>query len=207
MKISIETKNYRTTHTTVRIPYQDLVKKLEHLEQSNIEITAKSNGYDFCDVNDIRANPESFCGFPDLKIGGTTISFGSNNTVIWLYHETAADGDQEIARNLSDFLTKYERKIVGWAERYSYSIMILIALSIVPLMLAFEKLTEHDGRIALAIVMLPYMIFVLYLISTGFTAAVYDQTRDTFWQRNKDKIFLMLISGLIGACLTWAGLK
>ena len=194
----------------VRISSQGLVQLLTELGE-DCHVSAKTKRHNFSSLDDIKENLSLFFGEIEIKLRNGAAS-SKIDTLVAIEVKLGACATVGVFSNSLETDVRLE----GIANKLRpYRIPILGYLTIVPLflwmavaLLAVWALPSADDpipsylpwvseRVNAGIVLAPIVLGVL-AFAVAALPPVYYNPRQTFWQRNRDKIALAIIGVIIG---------
>lgn len=186
-----------------RVEADSFVEILAKCVQEGDEVTASNGLHDFDSIEDMRLNSELLAGNPQVTIGCTEIRLDGTifKGVSFLSYKSNADisRTRTIAEKLSGLLTPHRTYVRTPFFRWPASILLMFGL-----MFLFSKWDDLPGWL--------YFLFAFSFFQGALwiqekllpSDHVYYSPVETFWDRNKDKVYVGIIMFVVGAILSFA---
>lgn len=192
----------RETRNSCRISVEELLNFLK--DQNFNNITARSGGYRFFDIDDIERSKALFAGFPDIEADGISIVLGEYRTSVSV--GSGQEGQHAAVDGIFNFLNLH----ISFADKYFVALCVSIIISAVlfityiPPMLGYDLELSPLGRAAVGgfTALAVTTLFVLFLKPR--IKAVYYNPRKTFWERHSEAIISAIVTAIISGLLGFA---
>jgi hypothetical protein len=197
----------------VRIESRELLEIIKSLSSnSSVGVTAETNNHKFESLEDIERNIELFQGEIEIKIGpigiNLTDGFMRGVRILWRVPEADISGAEAYAERFIARISKYKVYFSYNLIRSGTALLLACIFTYYGIMPYTKSIFPSSSDILVfSISILTYWVGLFSLIGLIIKKrpSVYYLARDSFWSRNKDKIFLgtiMLILGIVATKIT-----